>query len=192
MIRFLILFVSFLLDFSQAAAAAKPCAALQAEIEAKLAAHGVKNYELAIAEKGAAAAGKVVGFCEGGAKQIMYLKKTNAAAPAQRQTTPEPPAAVLPPLPQVLAPSAPIPPAPSAAPEPLTDDAPVVEVRMIDAPSSKDVKPCAELQAEIAAKLAAKGVKAYELVVSVRTAPVAGRIVGICENGSKKITYSKK
>lgn len=186
MIRFLILFVSFLLDFSQAAAAAKPCAALQAEIEAKLAAHGVKNYELAIAEKGAAAAGKVVGFCEGGAKQIMYLKKTNAAAPAQ------PPAAVLPPLPQVLAPSAPIPPAPSAAPEPLTDDAPVVEVRMIDAPSSKDVKPCAELQAEIAAKLAAKGVKAYELVVSVRTAPVAGRIVGICENGSKKITYSKK
>ena len=65
---------------------------------------------------------------------------------------------------------------------------------MIDAPkpSAAAVKSCAELKAEIAAKLAAKGVKAYELIVSDSNAPAAGKVVGICENSSKKIIYSKK
>lgn len=195
MIRFMLFFAVMLLCLSQAAAAVKPCTVLLAEIEAKLAAHNVKNYELTVADKGAAA-GKVVGVCDGGLKQIIYLKKRNdqAAAPAQLPS----PAAEQP-APAEAPKPAEMPPAPAAPSEPaaaafLPNDAPVVEVRMIDAPkpSAAAVKSCAELKAEIAAKLAAKGVKAYELIVSDSNAPAAGKVVGICENSSKKIIYSKK
>ena len=56
-------------------------------------------------------------------------------------------------------------------------------------------KPCAELEAEIAAKLDAKGIKGYELMtVDKKDVPQAGgaQVVGSCEGGSKQITYSKK
>ncbi|MGX9726976.1 MAG: DUF1161 domain-containing protein [Candidatus Electronema sp. VV] len=189
----MLFFAVMLLCLSQAAAAVKPCTVLQAEIEAKLAAHNVKNYELTVADKGAAA-GKVVGVCDGGLKQIIYLKKRNdqAAAPAQLPS----PAAAQPALTEAPKPAEVSIAAPSepAAAVSLTGNAPVVEVRMIDAPkpSAAAVKSCAELKAEIAAKLAAKGVKAYELIVSDSNAPAAGKVVGICENSSKKIIYSKK
>ncbi|MGR0481554.1 MAG: DUF1161 domain-containing protein [Candidatus Electronema sp. V4] len=196
MIRFMLFFAVMLLCLSQAAAAVKPCTVLQAEIEAKLAAHNVKNYELTVADKGAAA-GKVIGVCDGGLKQIIYLKKRNdqAAAPAPAQLpspAPEQPALAEAPKPAEATPAAP---SQSAAAVSLTGNAPVVEVRMIAAPnpSAAAVKSCAELKAEIAAKLAAKGVKAYELIVSDSNAPAAaGKVVGICENSSKKIIYSKK
>lgn len=203
MMRSMLFYAVVLLCLSQqAAAAVKPCAVLQTEIEAKLTAHDVKNYELTVADKGVAATGKVVGVCEGGLKRIIYLRKrndlhvpvneaTNATASAQTQQ-PVVKQSVLPSEP-AIAPV--IPPAPiTAPPEPLTDDVPVVEVQMIEAPktSSTAIKSCAELKEEIAVKLAAKGVKAYELIVSDRNAPSVGKVVGICENNSKKITYSKK
>jgi len=194
--RFILLFAAALLGLSQAAAAVKPCPELQAEIEAKLAAHGVKSYELIVADKGVAAAGKVVGACSGGSKRIIYLKKrADQSAPVKTE-----PAAAEPPAPTeapekpaaeaAFAQAAPSEPAAAAF---LTGDAPVVEVRMIAASStSSAIKSCAELKAEIAAKLAAKGVQAYELIVSDHNTPAAGKVVGICENSSKTITYSKK
>ncbi|WP_420209209.1 DUF1161 domain-containing protein [Candidatus Electronema sp. JC] len=186
MVRFMLLFAAALLCLSQAAAAVKPCAELQAEIEAKLAARSVKSYELIVADKGMAVAGKVVGACEGGSKRIIYLRtRTDQSAPVVVS------APALPPAPEQAAAEAPKPAEAATAPV-LRNDAPVVKVRMIEASKPADIKSCAELEAEIKAKLAAKGVKEYELVVSDRNAPAAGKVVGICENSSKKITYSKK
>ncbi|SFB55074.1 Protein of unknown function [Pseudomonas sp. NFIX10] len=53
-------------------AAGKPCEELKSEIAAKLDAKGVPGYSLEIVDKGANADGKVVGSCEGGAKEIIY------------------------------------------------------------------------------------------------------------------------
>ncbi|MFL7964064.1 DUF1161 domain-containing protein [Pseudomonas kielensis] len=55
-------------------AAGKPCEELKSEIAAKLDAKGVPGYSLEIVDKGANADGKVVGSCEGGAKEIIYKK----------------------------------------------------------------------------------------------------------------------
>ncbi|PWB31631.1 hypothetical protein DCO48_16610 [Pseudomonas sp. SDI] len=56
-----------------ALAAGKPCEALKSEIAAKLDAKGVKGYTLEIVNKGDPA-GKVVGTCEGGTKEIVYRR----------------------------------------------------------------------------------------------------------------------
>ncbi|MCX5506499.1 DUF1161 domain-containing protein [Pseudomonas sp. BJa3] len=56
-----------------AMAAGKPCEELKAEIAAKLDAKGVKGYSLEIVNKGEPA-GKVIGSCEGGTKEIVYRR----------------------------------------------------------------------------------------------------------------------
>ena len=59
------------------------------------------------------------------------------------------------------------------------------------------IKPCDELRAEIAEKLDAAGVKSYVLTI-VETEQVErseikeGKVVGSCENGTKKIIYVRK
>ena len=57
-----------------ALAAGKPCEELKSEIAAKLDAKGVSGYSLEVVDKGAAADGKIVGTCEGGAKEIVYKR----------------------------------------------------------------------------------------------------------------------
>ena len=57
-----------------AMAAGKPCEELKAEIAAKLDAKGVQGYTLEIVEKGSPA-GKVIGSCEAGTKEIVYNRK---------------------------------------------------------------------------------------------------------------------
>ena len=56
-------------------AAIRSCEEVKADIVAKLAEKGVTGYELTVAESGNVAAGKVVGSCENGSKQIFYNKK---------------------------------------------------------------------------------------------------------------------
>lgn len=56
-----------------ALAAGKPCEELKAEIAAKLEAKGVTGYKLEIVHKGDPA-GKVIGSCEGGTKEIVYRR----------------------------------------------------------------------------------------------------------------------
>ena len=58
-------------------------------------------------------------------------------------------------------------------------------------------KPCEELKTEIAAKLDAKNVTGYTLDIvdaSDKAADdkKAAKVVGSCEGGAKKITYTKK
>jgi len=53
-------------------------------------------------------------------------------------------------------------------------------------------KACEELKSEIAAKLDAKNVTGYTLDI-VETDKVGdAKVVGTCEGGAKKITYTKK
>lgn len=53
-------------------------------------------------------------------------------------------------------------------------------------------KSCDELKSEIAAKLDAKKVAGYTLDVVEADKAGDAKVVGTCEGGAKKITYSKK
>ena len=53
-------------------------------------------------------------------------------------------------------------------------------------------KPCEELKSEIAAKLDAKKVEGYTLDIVDADKAGDAKVVGTCEGGAKKITYSKK
>lgn len=53
-------------------------------------------------------------------------------------------------------------------------------------------KSCDELKTEIAAKLDGKGVKGYTLDIVEADKAGDAKVVGQCEGGTKKITYSKK
>jgi hypothetical protein len=57
-----------------AMAAGKSCDDLKSEIDAKIKAKGASSYTLEVVAKGSAADGKVVGTCEGGAKEIVYKR----------------------------------------------------------------------------------------------------------------------
>ncbi len=55
-----------------------------------------------------------------------------------------------------------------------------------------EIKPCDELKSEIEAKLQAKGVKDYTLEIVPADQVKDQKVIGSCERGSKKITYSKE
>ncbi len=55
-----------------------------------------------------------------------------------------------------------------------------------------EVKKCEELKTEIDAKLAAKGVKGYTLTILPADQVKDQKIVGSCEGGTKKISYSRE
>ncbi len=54
-----------------------------------------------------------------------------------------------------------------------------------------EIKPCEELKAEIDAKLKAKGVEGYTLEIIPADQVKDQKIIGSCEAGTKKITYSR-
>ena len=53
-------------------------------------------------------------------------------------------------------------------------------------------KPCEELKGEIAAKLDVKKVTGYALDIVDADKTGDAKVVGTCESGAKKITYTKK
>ena len=55
-----------------------------------------------------------------------------------------------------------------------------------------EIKPCEELKTEIEAKLTAKGVKEYTLEIIPADQVKDQKIVGSCEGGTKKISYSRQ
>jgi hypothetical protein len=54
-----------------------------------------------------------------------------------------------------------------------------------------DIKPCEELKSEIEAKLKAKGVEGYTLEIIPKDQVKDQKIIGSCEGGTKKISYSR-
>jgi hypothetical protein len=63
---------------------------------------------------------------------------------------------------------------------------------VVATPAFAQVKPCEELKSEIAAKLDAKGVKdsASRLAIVAAEEVKDQKVVGSCEAGKKKITYT--
>ncbi len=60
------------------------CAELKSTIAAKVESKGVSAYTLEIVDKGQGGSARVVGTCEGGSKEITYVRgKAEAAAPAE-------------------------------------------------------------------------------------------------------------
>src|SRR5437773_315780 len=58
--------------------------------------------------------------------------------------------------------------------------------------SFAEKKSCEDLKTEIAAKLDAKGVKNYELKIVAAEEVKSETIVGSCDGGTKRITYTRK
>ena len=54
-----------------------------------------------------------------------------------------------------------------------------------------EIKSCEELKAEIEAKLKAKGVEGYTLEIIPTDQVKDQKIIGSCEGGSKKISYTR-
>ncbi|MFY9852495.1 MAG: DUF1161 domain-containing protein [Terracidiphilus sp.] len=57
--------------------------------------------------------------------------------------------------------------------------------------SAQGPKSCDTLKSEIAKKLEVNGVKFYTLEIVAKDKGAEGKVVGSCENGTKKIMYSK-
>lgn len=68
----------------------------------------------------------------------------------------------------------------------------VAAALLAGAGSASAAKSCDELKGEIAAKLDAKGVSGYRLEIVDAGKAGDAKVVGSCEGGAKKITYSKQ
>ncbi len=55
-----------------------------------------------------------------------------------------------------------------------------------------EIKSCEELKSEIEAKLKTKGVEGYTLEILPSDQVKDQKIIGSCEGGTKKISYSRK
>ncbi len=62
---------------------------------------------------------------------------------------------------------------------------------VIDADAADARKDCAELQAEIVAKLEAKGVRHYRLEIVAPEALGEARQIGSCNGGTQRIAYQR-
>lgn len=80
MSRFALALIGPLLALAAAAGAAETCEAIQARIEAKIRASGVRAFTLRTVDAAAKVDGKVVGSCDLGTKKIVYAQ---AGAPAR-------------------------------------------------------------------------------------------------------------
>lgn len=65
-------------------------------------------------------------------------------------------------------------------------------VFLLCAPLFAGIKPCEELRSEIDAKLKGKGVTNYSLEIVPADRIKDQRVVGSCDGGKNKITYTKE
>jgi predicted lipoprotein with Yx(FWY)xxD motif len=63
---------------------------------------------------------------------------------------------------------------------------------LVATPAFAEGKSCEELKSEIEAKLQAKGVKGYTLDIVPADQVKDANVVGTCDGGSKKITYTRQ
>ena len=67
----------------------------------------------------------------------------------------------------------------------------IVYMLFLCASALAGIKPCEELKGEIEEKLKAKGVTNYSLEIVPADQIKDQKVVGSCEGGTKKITYTK-
>jgi hypothetical protein len=67
----------------------------------------------------------------------------------------------------------------------------IADVLLICAPAFTQIKPCEELKSEIDAKLKKKGVINYTLKIVPADQIKDQKVVGSCDGGKNKITYTK-
>jgi hypothetical protein len=67
----------------------------------------------------------------------------------------------------------------------------IICAMLLCVPAFAQVKPCEELKNEIEEKLKAKGVVNYSLEIVPADQIKDQKVVGSCEAGTKKITYTK-
>ncbi len=67
----------------------------------------------------------------------------------------------------------------------------IIAALLLCAPAFAQVKPCEELKNEIDAKLKEKGVTNYTLEIVPADQVKDQRVVGSCDGGKNKITYTK-
>ncbi len=58
-------------------------------------------------------------------------------------------------------------------------------------PALAQRKDCAELKAEIDAKISNNGVKTFTTTIVEKDADADGKVVGTCDGGTKKIVYKR-
>ena len=64
-------------------------------------------------------------------------------------------------------------------------------VALFVAPAFAQPKDCGELKAEIDAKITANGVASFTTTIVDKDAAEDGKVVGTCENSTKKIVYKR-
>ena len=69
---------------------------------------------------------------------------------------------------------------------------PMIMALVMCAPAFSQIKPCEELKNEIDAKLKAKGVVNYTLEIVPADQIKDQKVVGSCDGGKNKITYTKE
>ena len=67
-----------------------------------------------------------------------------------------------------------------------------VAALLLCVPAFSQIKPCEELKSEIDAKLKAKGVVNYTLEIVPADQIKDQKVVGSCDGGKNKITYTKE
>ncbi|MCB1690731.1 MAG: DUF1161 domain-containing protein [Halioglobus sp.] len=67
----------------------------------------------------------------------------------------------------------------------------VLLATLVTSPAIAQPKDCDELKAEIDAKISANGVASFTTTIVDRDAAEDGKVVGTCDNGTKKIVYKR-
>jgi hypothetical protein len=68
----------------------------------------------------------------------------------------------------------------------------IVAALALSAPAFPEIKPCEELKTEIEAKLKEKGIANYTLAIVPAAEVKDQKVVGSCDGGKNKITYTKE
>jgi len=183
----IIVFCVIILSAGQAAAAIKDCEELKAEIAAKLVANGVFSFSLVITDKDRTGDGKIIGRCEGGTKRIVRLPAAGFASGAGSADASALPAVTFTYGLENGTERRDHLPAPGSLAGAGQADMPFLS----SVTFAYGIKDCEELKSEIAAKLIAKGVSSFFLDVVDKDRTGAGKIIGRCENGTKRIIRRK-
>lgn len=214
-----VVFCVIILGAGQATAAIKNCKKLKSEIAAKLSAAGISPSVLAIVDQNWAGIGTIVGSCENGTKRIVRIPILDSVAKDKHADKPshlsvtfaydiKPCEELKSEITDKLVAAG----VSSFFLDIVDKDwtgsgtivsscengtKKIVQIPVLDLVSKKrpakftGIKDCEELKSEIADKLIAAGVPSFSLAIVDKNRTGAGKILGRCENGTKRIIRKK-